>query len=59
MPLTTIKATANQGTEAAFQRPALHAFLLERCPRTASRYPIPAMRQLREEIAAAHPQRLT
>ena len=35
---------------------ALHAFLLERCPRTASRYPIAAMRQLREEIAAAHPQ---
>ena len=35
---------------------ALHAFLLERCPRTATRYPIAAMRQLREEIAAAHPQ---
>ncbi len=35
---------------------ALHEFLLERCPRTATRYPIAAMRQLREEIAAAHPQ---
>lgn len=35
---------------------ALHAFLLERCPRTATRYPIAAMRELREQIAAAHPQ---
>lgn len=35
---------------------ALHAFLLERCPRTAVQYPIPAMRALRERIARLHPE---
>ena len=34
---------------------ALHAWLLEHCPRTAERYPIAAMRVLREEINAEHP----
>ena len=35
---------------------ALHDFLSEQCPRTAERFPIPAMRALRERIATAHPQ---
>lgn len=35
---------------------ALEAFLRERCPRTANKYPIPLMRELRERIAAEHPQ---
>jgi HAD superfamily hydrolase (TIGR01509 family) len=35
---------------------ALHAFLRERCPRTADKYPISLMRELREQIAADHPQ---
>ena len=35
---------------------ALDAFLRERCPRTADKYPIALMRQLRERIAADHPQ---
>jgi putative hydrolase of the HAD superfamily len=35
---------------------ALHAFLSERCPRTAERFPVPAMRALRERIAHDHPQ---
>jgi putative hydrolase of the HAD superfamily len=32
---------------------ALDAFLRERCPRTADKYPIALMRQLRERIAPA------
>jgi 2-haloalkanoic acid dehalogenase type II len=35
---------------------ALHAFLLERCPRTAARYPVKEMRALRERIAGLHPE---
>ena len=35
---------------------ALDAFLQQHCPRTAQRYPIHRMRQLRETIAARHPQ---
>jgi putative hydrolase of the HAD superfamily len=35
---------------------ALHAFLLEACPRTAVKYPIPEMRALRERIARLHPE---
>jgi putative hydrolase of the HAD superfamily len=35
---------------------ALHAFLVERCPRTAVQYPIPAMRALRDRIARLHPE---
>ena len=35
---------------------ALQVFLRERCPRTADMYSIARMRELREEIAAAHPQ---
>ena len=35
---------------------ALEAFLRERCPRTAERYPIALMRQLREQVAVEHPQ---
>jgi 2-haloalkanoic acid dehalogenase type II len=35
---------------------ALHAFLLERCPKTAERYPVPAMRALRDRIAGLHPE---
>jgi FMN hydrolase / 5-amino-6-(5-phospho-D-ribitylamino)uracil phosphatase len=35
---------------------ALHAFLLERCPRTAEKYPTPAMRALRDRIAIDYPQ---
>lgn len=35
---------------------ALHAFLSERCPRTAAKYPIVAMRELRERIAADYPE---
>ena len=35
---------------------ALHAFLCERCPRTAVKFPVKLMRQLRERIAAEHPQ---
>lgn len=34
---------------------ALDAFLREHCPRTAQRYPIHRMRQLREQVAAEHP----
>ena len=34
---------------------ALHDFLSERCPRTAAMYPIPRMRELRDEIAGQHP----
>ena len=34
---------------------ALHDFLSERCPRTAAMYPIPRMRELRDEIAGLHP----
>ena len=37
---------------------ALDAFLREHCPRTAQRYPIHRMRELRELIAAKHPQYL-
>ena len=35
---------------------ALDAFLRERCPRTAERFPVPEMRLLRERIAAEYPQ---
>jgi putative hydrolase of the HAD superfamily len=35
---------------------ALHAFLLERCPRTAARFPVKAMRSLRERIATQYPE---
>ena len=35
---------------------ALDAFLHAHCPRTAQRFPIHRMRQLREEVAAEHPQ---
>ncbi len=35
---------------------ALDAFLRERCPRTAERFPVPEMRLLREKIAAEYPQ---
>jgi FMN hydrolase / 5-amino-6-(5-phospho-D-ribitylamino)uracil phosphatase len=35
---------------------ALHAFLLERCPRTAERYPVAQMRLLRDRIAGEFPQ---
>lgn len=35
---------------------ALHAFLSERCPRTAEKYPVPAMRALRDHIAGLYPQ---
>jgi putative hydrolase of the HAD superfamily len=35
---------------------ALAAFLRERCPRTADKYPIALMRELRERIALEHPQ---
>lgn len=34
---------------------ALDAFLRERCPRTAQRFPIHRMRRLREQVAAEHP----
>lgn len=34
---------------------ALHDWLQRHCPRTAERYPIAAMRSLREEINAEHP----
>ena len=34
----------------------LHEWLSANCPRTAERYPLAAMRALREEINAAHPQ---
>ena len=34
---------------------ALHDFLSERCPRTAAMYPVPRMRELRDEIAGQHP----
>jgi FMN hydrolase / 5-amino-6-(5-phospho-D-ribitylamino)uracil phosphatase len=33
----------------------LHDWLLQHSPRTAARFPIAAMRQLREEVFAAHP----
>jgi HAD superfamily hydrolase (TIGR01509 family) len=35
---------------------ALHAFLLERCPNTAARYPVAAMRALRDRIASEYPE---
>lgn len=35
---------------------ALDAFLRESCPRTADKYPVSAMRELRERIAAEYPQ---
>ena len=35
---------------------ALHAFLVERCPRTAERFPVAQMRLLRESIAGQYPQ---
>ncbi|MGH8028970.1 MAG: HAD family hydrolase [Arenimonas sp.] len=35
---------------------ALHAFLRDRCPRTAHKYPVPAMRALRDRIAGLHPE---
>jgi 2-haloalkanoic acid dehalogenase type II len=35
---------------------ALHAFLLERCPKTAERFPVAQMRALRERIAGEYPQ---
>src|SRR5512147_2395910 len=35
---------------------ALDAFLRERCPRTAAKYPVAAMRELRARIADQHPQ---
>src|SRR5689334_19077698 len=35
---------------------ALHAFLLETCPRTAHRYPVVEMRALRDRIAGEYPQ---
>lgn len=34
---------------------ALHDFLCERCPRTAEAFPVLAMRELRDRIAAEHP----
>jgi len=34
---------------------ALDCFLRERCPRTAARYPVAAMRELRDRIAREHP----
>lgn len=35
---------------------ALHEFLLERCPRTAEKYPTPEMRALRDRIAVDFPE---
>jgi putative hydrolase of the HAD superfamily len=35
---------------------ALHDFLCERCPKTAAQYPIARMRELRDEVAARHPE---
>lgn len=35
---------------------ALAEFLRGRCPRTAEKYPVPLMRQLRDQIAAEYPQ---
>lgn len=35
---------------------ALHDFLLDRCPRTAEKYPTPEMRALRDRIAAQYPE---
>lgn len=35
---------------------ALAAFLQQRCPRTAAKYPVPLMRELRDRIAAEYPQ---
>ena len=35
---------------------ALAAFLAERCPNTAAKYPVPEMRALRDRIAADYPQ---
>jgi FMN hydrolase / 5-amino-6-(5-phospho-D-ribitylamino)uracil phosphatase len=34
---------------------ALDAFLLQHCPEVAARYPLEAMRRLRERVAAEHP----
>ena len=35
---------------------ALNAFLAERCPKTAEKYPVHEMRALRDRIAADYPQ---
>ncbi|HAI58893.1 MAG TPA: HAD family hydrolase [Xanthomonadaceae bacterium] len=35
---------------------ALHAYLARHCPRTAAAWPIPRMRELREQVAREHPQ---
>ena len=35
---------------------ALDDFLRKRCPRTAEKYPVPRMRELRARIADLHPQ---
>lgn len=37
---------------------AMHAWLLEHCPRTAARFPPEAMRALRMELNAEHPERM-
>lgn len=34
---------------------ALHGYLEQHCPRTAAAYPLPRMRQLREQVALEHP----
>ena len=35
---------------------ALDRFLRERCPRTAEKFPVPKMRELRNQVADEHPQ---
>ena len=35
---------------------ALHAFLVERCPRTADKFPVLMMRELRDRIATQYPE---
>ena len=35
---------------------ALHAFLVERCPRTADQFPVLIMRELRDRIATQYPE---
>lgn len=35
---------------------AVHAYLEQHCPRTAQAFPIPRMRQLRDQVAREHPQ---
>lgn len=35
---------------------ALHAFLVERCPRTAEKFPVLRMRELRDRIAEQYPE---